>query len=175
MPIIQNVPINSVVFDKSLYPRDNFDNELVNTYRTSIELLPPIKITENHILIDGYHRLLAHRLEKKEEIEAEIFLITSPQEILLAAIQLNATHGKQLTKEEKQRWARELYKAGIDEATILQVLSIKKSSFYTWTEKERKIEKEERDKEIIELYLTCYTQEEIAEKLGIDQKTVLMF
>ena len=103
------LPLDQIEVRKDLYPRFEYDKETVNSYRLSIDELPPIVISESHILIDGYHRLIAHRIEQKEDIEVEILPITDEMEILKEAIRRNSTHGKRLSREEKKKWANKLY------------------------------------------------------------------
>ena len=52
--------INKVVFREDLYPRFEPKQSLIHTYSESIEYLPPIKVNQDNILIDGFHRLKAH-------------------------------------------------------------------------------------------------------------------
>jgi len=166
------VKIEDIKFVKELYPRFELDNYTVNQYRQSIDSLPPILISKNYVLVDGYHRLVAHRIEGLAEIEVEFFDSEDEAEIFLEAIRRNSIHGKQLSIEEKKRLAPILFKKGISIEKIINILAVKKSIVYEWTEKERANERETRDAEILELYLQCWTQKQIAEKLGIDHRTV---
>lgn len=77
------VKIDEVKFIKELYPRFDHDDATVNLYRTNLDNLPPILINQDYILIDGNHRLIAHRIEQKETVEAEIINTSSELEILL--------------------------------------------------------------------------------------------
>ena len=166
------VPIAGIKFVKDLYPRFELDNYTVNQYRQSIDQLPPILISKNNVLIDGYHRIQAHKLEERDEIEAEVFDSEDEKEILLEAIRRNSTHGKQLAIEEKRKLAPRLYLMGVDRDEIVGLLSVTKRFVDGWTKDIRAKEKKERDVETLELYLQCYTQEEIAEMLQISKMTV---
>ena len=77
------IKIVDVRFIKELYPRFELDNYTVNQYRQSIDQLPPILISKNNILIDGYHRIQAHKLEELDEIDADVFDSEDDKEILL--------------------------------------------------------------------------------------------
>jgi len=166
------IPIKDIKFVKELYPRFELDNYVVNQYRQSIETLPPILISKNHILIDGYHRLVAHKLEGLTEIDVEFFDSEDDKEIFVEAIKRNSTHGKQLTIEEKQRLTPLLYEKGFSIENIMEILAVGKQKVYDWTKDLRDEEKKQRDVEILELYLQCWTQEQIAEKLGESQPTI---
>lgn len=166
------IKIVDVRFIKELYPRFELDNYTVNQYRQSIDQLPPILISNNNILIDGYHRIQAHKLEELDEIEYEIFDTEDEKEILLEAIRRNSTHGKQLAIEEKRKLAPKLYSMGISLVNIQDILSIGKTKVYDWTQNLRDKETDERNAEIIELYLQCWSLEEIAEKFDKTHPTI---
>ena len=166
------IKIDDVKFIKELYPRFELDNYVVNQYRQSIETLPPIVLSKNMILVDGYHRLIAHRLEEKSEIEAEILDIDDEKEIFLEAIARNSSHGKQLQIEEKAKLAPKLYSMNVSLEEISRILAISKTKIYDWTQSLREREKEQRDVEVLDLYLQCWTQEQIAEKIELSQMAI---
>jgi len=162
------VPIEDVKFYKELYPREDFDNETVNSYRLNLDMLPPIIVNKEGVLIDGYHRLLAHRLEGRKEIEAEVKDVKD-NEILLEATKLNSQHGRQLSKQEKQRLAVIFYQQNnLTLNAISNILAVGESTLSeSWLKNVIKEAKEEEKKKIIELYLQCLTYEQISEKLDI--------
>jgi len=90
----------------------------------------------------------------------------------MESIRLNATHGKQLTSMEKKRHAQNLYKMKVDPERIINILSISQDTFYKATADIRKEEKTDRDVKILQMYLSCYTEEEIAREVGMDQSGV---
>lgn len=59
-----------------------------------------------------------------------------------------------------------------DNEKISSILSVTPRIVNDWTEEERKDEKEKRDQKILELYLQCYSFEEISKKLDISMGTV---
>ena len=165
------IKIDEVKFIKELYPRFELDNYVVNQYRQSIETLPPIVLSKNMILIDGYHRLIAHRLEEISEIEAEILDIDDKKEIFLEAIARNSSHGKQLQIEEKSKLAPKLYSMNVSLEEISRILAISKTKVYDWTSNLREKETERKDIEVLDLYLQCYSYNEIEEKLKMGHGT----
>jgi hypothetical protein len=64
------IPIDQVAFVKELYPRHREDDAVIEQYRASLDLLPPIKVARERILVDGLHRLQAFRREGATEIPA---------------------------------------------------------------------------------------------------------
>lgn len=166
------IKVSEIQFVQDLYPREGFDNETVNAYRTNLERLPAIIVTHEKVLVDGYHRLLAHKLEGLTEIEAEVREI--PRErVLWEATRLNAQHGRQLMKEEKQKLARIFYKDnGCKLSEISEVLAVSESALSNWLSDLIKATREEQKKQIVDLYLQCLTQEEIADKTSLSRSRI---
>ena len=165
------IGIDKVIFKQELYPRFDIDNNAVEQYRLNLEALPPITISKNNILIDGKHRLRAYQLSDKQEIPVEILDIEDETEILKEAIRRNAIHGKQLDMKEKKVLAQKLFDK-IDDPEMLTLFAVSKSVIYNWTTKQR-YERDEMEKAmLVSLYLKCWTQQRIAKKMEISQKTV---
>jgi len=164
--------VDSVLVLNDVYPRDGFDNNTVNSYALNVDALPPIIVTKENILVDGYHRLLAHRLCGKKLIKAEI--VDIPKErILWEATKLNAKHGKQLRVDEKRHLARKFYSNNhCTYAEISEVLAVKESTLSNWLSDLVQEEKEEQKRQIMDLYLQCCTYDEIESKLEVSSKTI---
>ena len=165
--------IDAIVFDKELYPRFEADNNTVNQYRSSLDQLPPIVITKDMILIDGYHRLLAHRLEGRTEIEAEIMDIPREQ-VLIESVRRNSKHGLQLSLKEKKRLVRQLYRKGTmtRQEDLAQLFSVSQPTISNWVSDYLYNERKARREDAWELFHEGGTQAEIAEELGVSQQTV---
>jgi len=173
------VKIKDIKIVKDLYPRFGLDTASVNSYRQDIENLPPILLTKDLILIDGFHRLTACQIEDYDEIDAEIRDIEPGEgniNILLEAIKLNSTHGKQLTLEEKRSLARTLYTQPeankLSEEDLCRIFAISVRTLQYWTKETRLAAKDARDNEAYDLYQKGYTYEEIGKMLNIPMRTV---
>lgn len=162
---------NQVVFRDDLYPRFEPNQAAIQKYANSLAFLPPIKVNQNNILIDGFHRWKAHQLEGAEEIAADVLQTASEKELKRLAYQLNSIHGLQLSTDEKQRYAQEMI-GEMSVADLAEILSVSESTIKNWTSSQRKAIEEETNRRIIDLYLLCYTQEQIAEMVGVDKGTV---
>jgi len=169
---IKKLKINEIDYREDLYPRFEPNQRTIQKYANSIDFLPPIKINQQYILIDGFHRWKAHTLENIETINVEIIETKSEKELKKLAYQLNANHGLQLTIDEKKKYAQEM----IGETTVSElanILSVDESTIRRWTENQRKALDDERNRKILELYLKAInTQQSIANSLSIDQKLV---
>ncbi|MEW6624584.1 MAG: DNA methyltransferase [Bacillota bacterium] len=164
------IEIDKIKFIKDIYPRAEIDNTTVNRYRTAIDKLPKIVITKNFELIDGYHRLVAHKIEGRKEIEVEIRDVKDP---LIEAIKLNSTHGFQLSIDDKKRLSEKLYREKrLNEKEVAELLSVSQPTISNWLKDVVKEVKERQKEEIYNLWLNCRTQEEIAERVGLTQKRI---
>src|SRR6266446_5151704 len=90
------IPVNNIEFVKELYPRLRESEEIVEKYRGSLDLLPPITTARGHLLVDGYHRWQAHVREGRETIRAIDIGNLADIEILKESIRRNSSHGYQL-------------------------------------------------------------------------------
>jgi len=84
--------VDEVNVVKALYPRIKEDSEAIARYRNAIENLPPIVVARGRIIVDGYHRHQAHKLEGKTTINAVNLGDLTDTEILEEAIKRNSTH-----------------------------------------------------------------------------------
>jgi len=169
------VKIDDIKFIQSLYPRDSLHNDIVNSYCLNLDALPPITITKNMTLVDGYHRLVAYKVSGKSEIECESPLdITEEKDILIEAIKRNSTHGLQLNMTEKRNLARRLYESdwvGTQEE-LTGILGVSQQSISNWVGDIKQTKDEERDERIIQLYLVGKTEQEIADEFKLTQPRV---
>ncbi len=170
------ISVDNVVVNEELYPRSGLNNSTVNTYREALEHLPPILVNKNHILIDGYHRLTAHRMAGADEVEAKV-LDVADGDVLEKSIELNRAHGMQLNVSDKKRLGGIFFRQWDGDIAerrkrISVLLSIDERTVRGWTQQDAQDEKGERNAQILGLYLRCWTQEQIAEEIGIGVATV---
>lgn len=166
------VLIKDIIYREDLYPRLEINQRLIQQYAYSIEYLPPIKISQQNVLIDGLHRLKAHELESRETISVEIVNVSSEKELKQLAYKWNSNHGLQLNQEEKRRYAVEMI-GDLSVKELSDTLLVDERTISRWTKSKREEFDKERDRKIVELYLRAWnTQDTIAELLGITQSTV---
>jgi len=164
------VAIADIQVIEELYPRKRQRDGIVAQYRQALDFLPPVTLVRRDskaVLVDGYHRLLAFRLENRPEVPAEF---VDCNDILLEAIRRNAAHGYQLEDADKGRCARALYNRAEnpvkDEAALGAILGVSDRAIRGYLADIKRQEKDARNTRIRELWLDCYSQEEIAEKVG---------
>lgn len=168
----RKMKISEIVFRDDLYPRFDPNPQLIKKYSESVDYLPPIKIDQHNILIDGLHRLRAHELAEKEKISVEVIEVESEKQLKQMAYRLNSNHGFQLTNAEKQKYAVEMI-GELDSKELSEILSVHYTTVDKWTQNKRKLQKEQLEREVIEEYLRAWnTQQNVADDFDIDQSTI---
>jgi len=98
--------------------------------------------------------------------------------LLELAVERNAKYGLQLSQQDKQDVARRIYhitpvKEREEKKKFLaKILSVPERTVRDWLSRIDKDEKVARNKRIFDLWLACYTQEEIAEIVGWPRRTI---
>jgi len=167
---IIEMKITDIIFDKKMYPRLHYSQKTIDKYAENLDVLPPITINQNNILIDGLHRLRAHEqhdMTVKPTIKCVIEHTKNKREILERAIELNATHGLQLYYKDKRRLAIELFD-GTNSKRLVTLLSVSNDCFNKWIREKREILNQQIEDTIMNAYLIDgMTQKEIAEKYEV--------
>jgi DNA-binding CsgD family transcriptional regulator len=169
------IRVDHVNYREDLYPRLKPDISTVRRYAESdLSRFPPIEVNQDGILIDGQHRLLAHRTAKRETISAIITRTKDERELLALAIERNAKHGLQLTDADRKKVAIELFSGGkgLTKKHIAATLSVTERTVNNYLSDIDKHLRRERREYICSRWLACATLEEIAQSAGVDKATV---
>ena len=173
----QRMPVADVVVRDDLYPRMKTDPALIQQYADNLELLPPIEINQHRVLIDGMHRLTAHRSAGVTDIAVSVTETASDGELLLLACRRNATHGYQLSRDDKQRMARQIYHTAANadrpalKKQLAEVLSVTPRTMQNWLDYIDKDAAAETKAQAYAMWLSFRTQQEIADALGVASGT----
>ena len=193
------LPVANVVYREDLYPRFKPIPEMVQAFAANIELLPPIEVNQDNILIDGWHRWNAHRKAGAETIQAIVTHTRSDRELLIEAGNRNASGVRQLGESEKARLARDGYDHGSGwlpehrpgAATDADGKPLNEPARLAWLKRELAAKlkwsvksvtdalaavdndlREARSAKIRSMWLSCHTQQEIADAVGLTKETV---
>ena len=164
--------INDIIFREDLYPRLEKNPTTVQAYAEILDVLPPIEVNQHNELIDGWHRWTAHKKKERETIHVTVTQTKSDTELLEFTIERNNKWGLQLTNEDKKNVARRIYhitperERDIKKQQLAKLLSVPERTLRGWLSRIDKDAKEARDKRIFDLWLGCYTFEEIAKDVG---------
>lgn len=168
---LQTIHSTAIIYRADLYPRFKPNPRAIQEYSQNLEALPPIEVSQNNILIDGYHRWKAHETAGVDEIRCVVTQVASEMELLMLAVLRNATHGQQLTAEEKKKYALMWWQV-LDDEDICKTLSIAPRTFREWTKNKREQFEEQQRQVVYDLWMACHTQEAIAERTGVSVGTV---
>jgi transposase len=172
------IKVSDVVFRDDLYPRIETSATTVQKYAEDLDVLPPIVVNQHNELIDGWHRWTAHKKNEVDEIEATVVETASDADLLEKAIETNATHGLQLSQEDKRDMARRIYNSTAEgerdekKKQLARILSVSDRTVRDWLGRIDKDAKEARKQRIFELWLAGHTQQEIADSVGVPKGTV---
>jgi DNA modification methylase len=183
---VVDVPIETIKIRSDLYPRYEHNQQTAQRYAECISFLPPIELNQNNELIDGKHRIVAHKLKNLPTIKAVIIETKSDIHLLLLSQRRNNAHGLQLNENDKKRMAQRLY---IDEATWCEFsestdrAQVKKdiAKELSWSlrlvqEATSNIDSQKRSERkatILNMYIQCYTAQEIADVVGMELQTIV--
>ena len=152
-----------------LYPRSEPDPVVVQKYADNLEMLPPIKINQHDVIIDGRHRLMACQIQGIDQIPVEVIETQNDSELRRLAIQANNNHGLQLSEIDKKMTAIHLYADGTgqNKRQIAEDLSVSEQTVRSYL-----AEIDEPLRRVFDLYLQCCPQEEIADRLEMSEQSV---
>lgn len=172
------VKVADIVFRQDLYPRLKTSPETVQKYAEDLDVLPPIIVNQHNELIDGWHRWTAHKKNEAEFISAYVVETASDADLLEKAIETNATHGLQLSQSDKKDMARKIYNTTPERERdekkkhLAKILSVSERTVRDWLSRMDKDAKEARNRRIFEMWMACYTQQEIADAVGMTNQQV---
>lgn len=125
---MRQVPLAELVLDFAFYPRTKIDNHHVNAIADAIKAgttMPPIIIDKDSKRVsDGFHRVRATARAKGAGASIAVVEKDYPtdQDMLLDAIRMNATHGRNLSPFDRAHAVILCEKLEIDEDAIIGAL-----------------------------------------------------
>jgi transcriptional regulator with XRE-family HTH domain len=174
--LLVTIKLSEIQFDEGLYPRVNgHDPETVQIYARDMEQIEAagkfISVNADNILLDGRHRMLAYKKleDGKDDVEIQVFRysVQSPLESFRLACFLQ-DKGKALSNDDRVASAKRLYALGDQsQKEIAKSLGVSQSTVANWLSRTLKEEKERKRDKAFALWLSCHTQEEIAEAVEV--------
>jgi hypothetical protein len=171
----REIAVPDVVYRDDLYPRIEKSQRTVEQYAEDLDVLPPIEVNQHNELIDGWHRWTAHRKMGAERIRVTVTETAGDSHFLELAIRRNASHGLQLSLEDKRDMARRIYNGTPErerdgkKADLASILSVSERSVRGWLSRIDKDAKEARDKRIFGMWLAFHTYREIAKREDVSE------
>ena len=124
------IPITSIKIDEEIYPRVSVDWVTSARYYNALKsgaVFPPIVVAvleKKFILVDGGHRLKAHKDNKETHLKCEVLKGLTRAEIYEEAVRRNSTHGRQFSTQEVTKIIVTLENFGYDSAKISELVRI---------------------------------------------------
>jgi hypothetical protein len=183
-PEISTVKLSKIIFDEKIYPRQKHDPALVQRYTDALESIELkrnyISISKDCRLLDGRHRQLAYQTVSNgndRDIPVYIYPVTDNDELFDLAVELNSYAGWQMTDDDKRRAAVKMYARAErkPQEDIARLLGVSSKKINGWLSDILKQEKEEREAKMLDMWLRCYSNQEIAAAVHVDDGDVSRF
>ena len=179
--MFEKANIGDLKLDDSVWPRSALDEGAIERYRDCLQELPPIVVDrETMTVLDGWHRVEAHKREDVETIPVD-FESCPPHLMKARAYALNAKHGLPVDNEVRDQIIvglrqgkdgydpmseGEIAKAiGITQGRVSQVVANLLGANILATDKSKQ-------KEVIRLYLKGVSMRAIGDKFGYHHTTI---
>lgn len=191
---IPTIPINKIEKYDLIYPRERISQKTIESYAEALQCgakFPPVLLqkiydedqNEKIINLDGFHRTEAYKLAKEKEIPYEWYkeeildIAIHLKELRIISIKRNLTHGDRLSNRDKELMCKKMAKADPEEnityEDFMEIFSINSSgTISNWIGAIRSEQKGTRDGKIIKLSQLGWTQDTIAEKVGLAQNRI---
>ena len=116
----KKVPIAALVEDFSIYPRHDVDSthvtNIAHAIRAGVTIPMPICEVQSLRIVDGFHRVRAHKrvYGDQAEIEVELRRYKSETELIKEAVTLNSAHGRKFDQQDRTRCILLLKEHGVE-------------------------------------------------------------
>lgn len=175
---IAPIDIDQICWDPKIYPRQKWNTSTIERYADAIEAgaqFPPITLErDTNRLLDGKHRLEAHKRIGATSICAEWRKVPEGMTPKYFAGTLSAKHGDRLSNSDIKEMAEVEFEANpkLDPTDWGRGLGISKSTVYRWVSHILEREKADRASKAWRLSNLGWTHEAIGQKLGVSRQAV---
>lgn len=173
------VPVDQIVWDPKIYPRQKWNTSTIERYVDALmagEEFPPIVLEEGtNRLLDGKHRLEAHRKAEVEQISVEWRTVPAGISAKRYAARLSARHGDRMSNADLKALAIEEAEAepkAFDVASFVREMGVAERTVYDWVGHILSREREQRQWSAFRLSMLGWQGKDIAEILEVDPATI---
>jgi transcriptional regulator with XRE-family HTH domain len=174
----ETVPLAAVVVDMDIYPRAEWSQATVNRYAEAINaecVFPPIVLEpDTNRLLDGMHRLQAHKQALRDDISVVWQEIPEGVPAKLFAASLSVKHGDRIKGDELKEIAREIADSNpeYDLKTIALYSGVTRQTVGKWVGDIVEHRRMVRQAKALILTRAGWSTRQIAEYLGIGKSQV---
>jgi DNA modification methylase len=171
------INIEAVVWEPGIYPRQKWNASTIERYADAIEAgeqFPPIILEQDtNRLLDGKHRLEAHKRVGAKSICAEWHTVPDGMSAKYYAASLSARHGDRLSNADIKEIAEGEFEADpqLDPVKWGRGLGVSKSTVYRWVSHILERERADRASKAWRLSKLGWRQEAIAAKLNVKDRS----
>jgi len=170
--------VEKVVVDEEVYPRSRVDDAVVARYAECLRegaSFPPVEVEQRngvYRVLDGVHRVLAHKQAGMEAVPAVVVDLGSRDPLLYAAERNR--HGQPLRDDDARSVARRAFERnpGLSVKEIALAVGRSERAVRDYIRDLKARYELQRDLTIFKLHLLGWTQEQIAEAVGLDQSRI---
>ena len=181
MSKIQSIKTTDIVLDKSIYPRNSIDHKRVAMFEENMRdgfEFDPIHLQahpdepEKFRILDGAHRFQAYKGIGEKEVKAEIINLNGEDPLLYAASK--AIGPRELKDDEARETARRAYKNNpkITSKKIGARICRSRRTVDSYISDLRAASQFDLSLKILRMSRLGVPQERIAQRFGLDQKTI---
>lgn len=123
--MLKSVPVASLVEDVDFYPRSTVSDTRIAAMVDHLETggeLPPVVVDTKMRIVDGLHRVRAHKRLKRETITADVRKYQSDAALFAEAVRLNTGHGLPLNPYDVKRSVSRLRELGVELDAISDIV-----------------------------------------------------
>ena len=125
---MEQIPLENLIVDFTIYPRNEVSSQTVTGLVDALECgdeLPPITVCKKtNRVVDGVHRLEAHKRLKHETISAILKTYKSEAELFAEAVRLNRGHGRALDSYDIKKAIARLGEYGYSKEQIGEIVRV---------------------------------------------------
>jgi hypothetical protein len=187
MSEVISIKVEDVIFHKPYYTRtESKSSQRAQEYALSIAdgNFPPILVNQENKLLDGWHRWQGHKLAGLETIDVIVLNTEGMDDFVIRrkAARNNSRHGLPQTESEVKKAIRDEYRHKVEGLDTAGRAALKKEmsadysrSIKFVTDATKKIDKDLK-KELREtafnMWMSCHSQQEIAEEIGYSRQAI---
>lgn len=174
----QTIAIDDVVWDPSIYPRAKWSTGTIDRYADALEAgdeFPPLAVEAGTLrLLDGKHRLEAHRKADRAEVSVVEVPVPDGMSARYFAATLSARHGDRMSNGDLKALARVEFEAdpAVNVSEWGRRLGVARQTVQGWVGDIVNRGLEERRSKVDRLTRLGWTQADIAALLNVSRTTV---